>query len=368
VGNDTDPFNLETAYVANDPFDGTPSFTMANSKLNPNLRPEKSNSSEAGLELKFVNNRLGLDVTYYNVNTIDQIMRVPVSSTYGYTSKMINAGQIKNSGIEMIFYATPLKMKDGLTWDITINYAKNTNEVVELDPESGIDEIQIGSYWSASTVATVGQPYGNIVGNAIVRDDAGNIVVDAAGFPQRESDVSVVGNIMPDWIGGIKNSFSYKNFNLNCLIDMRKGGDFYSMSYVFGLYAGVLEETLEGREDGIIVDGVKEDGTPNDIVVAAEDYWGNAYTTKHETGIIDGSFVKLRELSLSYKLPQGLIQNTPFTNLTLSAVGRNLAILSSNSKHLDPETAFGAQPSSQGFEYGQHPSARSIGFSLRANF
>jgi hypothetical protein len=311
-------------------------------------------------------NRVNLDVTYYNSKTYDQIISVPISPASGYLYKNINAGQINNSGIEVSLNLVPVKTSSGFEWNLTLNYAKNNNEVVELAP--GVDRYVLGSYWSLQVMAIPGQPFGSLYGYDFARNPEGKII-HKDGLPQ-QGDLKVLGNYTPDWVGSINNEFSYKNLNFSFLIDTRQGGDIYTMTTTWGRYSGVLEETLVGREDGIVGDGVKQasDGSwvPNDIVVTAEEYNKAAFNNNIAySSVFDASFVKLREIKLGYTFPK--LGNLPLRDLSISVVGRNLAILYTKVPHIDPETAF-SNSNVQGLEFGQLPSARSLGFNVSVKF
>jgi TonB-linked SusC/RagA family outer membrane protein len=368
AGNYADAHLNRAVYNAQVPFDGMANFTLSDRIPPSNLRNEDTYSAEFGADLKFFNNRLGLDVTYYNSTTVNQIFNVPVSSTSGGTSRVVNAGSIQNRGIELMLNAEPVRLTNGFRWDVMVNFARNRSEVVSLIDE--LQTVQLGRYWGLDLETRVGQPYGTLFGSGYLRDpESGKIVVNAAGIPMRDPQQKVLGNILPDWVGGIRNGFTYKNFNANFLIDVRKGGDIFSVTHMFGRYGGVTKETLEGREGGLVVPNavkVGSDGSyvANDINVSAIRYNQGLYGT-HEAHIFDGSFVKLREVVIGFNLPKSLVNRTFLSGANLSLVGRNLLLLHSNIPHIDPETAFGGDASTQGFEFGALPSTRSVGFNLR---
>lgn len=372
VGSDTDPYQLNAVYNANTAWGGTPSFSLSNVLPPTALTPEFTSSLEVGLDVKLFQNRLGLDATYYQAATINQILPVDAAPSTGYTSQLINAGKIDNSGIELMLSVAPIRTTN-FGWDIMVNFAKNKSVVREL-PE-GVDAIRLGRYWSLDLEAREGEAYGNFRGFSAKYDDKGNIILDG-GLPVREATPSVLGTITPDWIGGIRNTIRYKNASLTFLVDVRKGSDIFSMTYMFGRYAGVLQESLEGRgsadeiKNGYVYDGVNADGTPNTSPMDAET-WNVFYYQSlggHDRSIFDGSFVKLREVNLTYDLPSSFLSKTPFGKLSVGAYGRNLWLIFSNIPHVDPETAFGNANGIQGFEFGQTPSARTVGFTVDATF
>ncbi|HYF68836.1 MAG TPA: SusC/RagA family TonB-linked outer membrane protein [Ohtaekwangia sp.] len=372
VGADTDPFKLENVYAFFDPWNGsliTP--TVSNTLLNPELKPEISTSYEFGVDLGLLGNRLNLTATYYNKTSVDQIVPVSISGSAGYTAFQINAGEIVNKGFEATLSGTAVKLPNGFTWDISVNYTRNRNEVVKL--AEGLEALELGTFWNAQVLARRGEPYGVIFGPDYQRDSNGNII-HVNGLPQRDDESKVLGNVNPDWMGGINNTFSFKGITLNVLIDAKIGGDIYSMTNAWGRYAGILEETLIGRETGIVGDGVKlvgedEDGNPiyapNDVVVEVQSYNHASFGNNIVGGsVFDASYVKLRQVSIGYTLPRNLISKTPFRSVTFSVIGRNLALLYSNAPHIDPETSFGNGNETLGLEHAQAPSSRSIGFNL----
>ncbi len=368
VGSDTDPYSILPTMSFGDGWNASTKLLnqfVPNNLPNALLKPQFVTSLEFGLELKFLNNRLGLDATYYDSKATDQIIAIPVSAASGYLTKNINAGRIDNSGIEVMLYITPVKSKD-FTWDMTFNFAKNTNEVVEL--ADGVEQYVLGTYWSLQVMAIPGQPYGSLYGYDLARDPDGNIL-NEGGVPN-QGDLKILGNYQPDWIGGMKNDFRFKNLSLGVLIDTRQGGELYSMTTTWGRYAGVLEETLIGREGGIVGIGTKElpDGTfvPNDVVVTAEEYNKAVYQNSIAyPSVFDASYIKLREVTFGYTFPK--LGNLPIRDLSVSFVGRNLMLLWAKVPHIDPETSFD-NTNVQGLEFGQLPSARSLGFNISVNF
>lgn len=369
VGSDTGPYNLNPTLAFGAGWNaGTKLLNQGvpNALPNGDLTPQFTNSLELGVNLAFFQNRVNLDVTYYNGKTTDQIIPIPISYASGYTSKYINAGEIDNHGVEVSLGLVPVKSASGFEWDIDLNWAKNHNEVVSLYP--GIDQYLLGSYWEMKVLAIPGQPMGSLFGYDFKRDPNGNIV-NLNGVPV-QGDLKVLGNSTPDWIGGMNNTFRYKGLEFSFLLDFHKGGDIYSMTNSWGRYAGVLKETLIGREGGIVGPGVKlaDDGVTyvtNDVVVTAEEYNHTAYSnTMDYSSVFDASYLKLREMKLGYTFAK----LGPFSNLSVSVIGRNLALLYSVVPHIDPETSFSNSNGVQGLEFGQLPSARSIGFSIGLKF
>jgi TonB-linked SusC/RagA family outer membrane protein len=383
VGADTDPYRLRTTFVARNPFDGLPTFSVPNQLNNPNLRPEETTGWEFGTELGFLNGRLGLDLTYYNAITRDQIFPITVSRATGYTGLFVNAGSVRNSGIETLVSVVPVQTRD-LRWESSFNWTRNTNMVEELMP--GVDGVRIGADpWGVEVFARVGEPYGQLMGRTVLRNREGQVVVNSVGVPAL-GPIDVIGNYSPDWNGGWLNNLSFRNFNLSVLVDRQQGGNLFSVSQMFGQYAGVLEETIPGRctrptwpavqgmpvcnaETGVVVPGVKivsVTGTdtvfaPNDIWTTAQEYHRGIYG-RHEMFILDATYTKLREMTLGYRVPADVARRLRMSGLDVSLVGRNLYLWAKN-PHLDPETAFDAS-NAQGLEFGQLPTPRSVGFNI----
>ncbi len=367
VGGDTDPYSLLPTVSFGDGWNaGTKLLNLAvpNTLPNADLKPQMNESLEFGADLRFFMDRVRLDVTYYQQKSINQIVSIAVSAASGYTNKMVNAGRIDNKGLEVLLAVTPVKRGD-FQWDITLNWSKNQNKVVEL--AEGIEQFLLGSYWSLQVLAMPGEAYGVLYGYDYERDNNNNVIF-YDGLPS-QGPLKSLGNVTPDWIGGVLNEFSWKGLNASFLIDMKHGGDIYSMTTTWGRYAGALEETLIGREGGIVGEGVMPVGdgyATNTIVADCEQFNKAAYTSDIAySSVYDASYIKLREIRLGYTFKK--IGNLPIKDLNISAVGRNLAILSTNVPHIDPETAF-SSGNVQGLEFGQLPSARSIGFSIGCKF
>jgi TonB-linked SusC/RagA family outer membrane protein len=377
VGNDAPVYSLRTPFAANTPFLTFPTFTVPNSLANANLKPEQTSSVELGTELRVLHDRVGLDLSWYNATTTNQIMPVQVDRASGFSSVVVNAGSVRNRGLEALLNLTPVD-RGGFRWETTVSYARNHNEVVSL--ADGVESLTLGSFWGTAVEARVGQPYGELVGNGYQRDSQGRIVVDALGRPKMNPEVQAFGSYQPNWTGSISNTLSFRGLSAKVLFDTKQGGKIYSATHLWGTYAGVLAETAAGRcrasaayasdmpacnaQTGIVVPGVKvvgNDTVPNDIATSAQRYWKALYPIQ-EAHIFDASFVKLREATLSYDLPGGTTRRLGLSHANISLTGRNLALWA-KAPHIDPETAFDAS-NVQGMEFAQMPTARSVGISI----
>jgi TonB-linked SusC/RagA family outer membrane protein len=369
VGNDTGPYQLTSVYNSQQAFGSVPMFSLPNGLPNTKLKPEETTAYEFGADLGFFNERAGFVLTYYNSMTRNQILGVQISSASGYDNQILNAGEVKNWGYELLLRATPIQ-RDKFQWDMMVNWSKNDSEVVDLYGD--LETLVLGSYWSMNIEARKGEPYGVFFGNGYLRDDNGNWMLDSRGRPQRDTERRILGNYNPDWLGGISNRFSYGPLELSVLVDGQHGGDIFSVTNWFGEYAGVLESTLRGREEdwctpGIAVAGILPDGSVNgdgvdDVTVCPETYFGRNYGNQ-EAGIDDATYLKLREVRLGYQLPESLMGRFGFSGGDIALIGRNLFLWAPNIDNIDPETAFDAS-NVQGIEFGQFPTARSFGLSL----
>lgn len=378
VGNDTDPYQLAALYyfwTTGDKLDaegdkvnpGVLKQYRANVLPLEDLKPESTTSDEIGTEMHFFDGRLGLDFTYYNSRTKDQILSVNMPGSSRYKAKMINAGKIKSHGYELMLTGTPVQTKDW-TWDISLNWGLNRTKCDELT--SDIKRFTLGTTRIGSAVVNEGSAFGDIVGKAYKRDAQGRIIVDENGLPMSESDV-VVGNMMPKWTGSIGNTLRWKDLTLTALVDVRFGGDFVSMTDNYAKQSGNSAKTLFGRENGeqIIVKGVTESGAANTKGVSAENYWTaiagpNGIT---EAFIYKGTYVKLRELALSYNLPSRWLNNTPLHSVRVSLVGRDLFYFYKKAP-VNPEGSFSRSDYAQAFEFASMPPTRSFGVSLNVKF
>lgn len=376
VGNDTEPYQLYKVYEAQQPIDGKPSYSLPKELANNQLKPEVTSSWETGINLSFFRNRLGVDVTYYNNNSRNQILAVPVSSAFGYESKFLNAGKINNRGVEVQLNASPVK-NDNFQWNTTVNYAKNKNKVVKLDEL--VNTLTL-SNTLVNLVAREGQPYGQFLGYDFVYAPNGKRVVENDGTYMKTSQLVPLGSILPDFTFGFQNSFQYKNFSLGFLVDGRIGGKFFSQTYKVGMYAGILDKTAANnvRETGVVLDGVKADVTfhadgtytvdnvtENTTNITAQQWARNEYNGPTTFSIFDASYIKFREVVLGYDIP--LKSTKTVKNVNVSLYGRNLWNIYTKSKYIDPEfTTSGGNV--QGIEGGNIPTPITYGLNVNLKF
>lgn len=386
VANTAPPQSLLNTYVKpvnisasnRDGFGGQSLLAISSVMNNPTLKPERTQSTEIGLEMKFLQNRIGLDLTAYRSLSIDQIMDVAISKATGYDRKYVNAGTIENKGIEASVFAIPVQTKD-LSWKVTVNYTINRNKVVEL--YDGVSNLQLAAFGGGVTLnATVGEPYGVLKGTTFVYKD-GQKQVASTGYYSQTDATSVIGNVTPNWKMGVNNTVTYKNLSLGFLIDIQNGGSVFSLDQYYGLATGLYAETVPLNDlgnpvrnsiatgGGYVVPGVLADGTVNTKRVSGENYGLFGYRRNPAGAFVyDASYVKLREVTITYKLPVSLFGGKNFIKgATLSAVGRNLWIISKNLPYADPEDGL-TSGNLSGWQSGVYPAVREIGGSLKFSF
>jgi len=390
VGSDTDPYQVVTSYTKSKYAYPDYAMTMITNTVMPNsdLKPTRTNSFELGLEMKFFHNRLGLDITYYNQVSKDQIIALASSAASGYAYRLINAGKITNKGIEIALNGRVLDYK-GFAWDAGINFSKNTNKVKELVEGMDYFEIEKASWCGVSVGAEVGQNFGSIVGKDFKRTADGQAIINAkTGLPEVDDKLHTIGNASWDWTGGFYSTFTYKNFKLSAGFDVKVGADLFSMSMRSAYATGKATETLAGREEwyqsqeeinsgrgtekrGFIAPGVIQnaDGTyrPNDIPVNPEQYWEQVATNCPRQFVYDNSYVKCRELTFSYTFPEKMLSALKIVkSLSVSFVARNPFIVWKSIPNIDPDSGYNT--SGLGLEYGSLPSRRSYGFNVNVKF
>lgn len=411
VGADANPYQLATVFTSETAFNGNPLQSSSTIGMNPNLKPEKTSSIEAGFEAAFWDNRLYLDFTYYKTDSRNQILKLATTAASGYTSQVRNAGHIRNRGYEIQLGAVPIQTSKGFRWNLDLNYGANSSKVVKLDDEGLITSYRLYSS-GIQILASVGEAYGTLFGTSYVRDANGNVVVDANGLPKISTTNKTLGKFTPDWTGGISNTFSYRSLSLSFLIDASVGGSIFSNTNKTGKYTGVLANTLSGRDaehgglwyytaamgnnvrlpespsysvssdglyyaqvngqstrvyqDGIMVEGVTESGSKNEEVVSAEKYYHRIYSIA-EANVYDASYVKLREVALSYRLPRLWTQKLHLQEASVTLTGRNLWTIYKSVPNIDPESAL-TTGNAQGVEAYSLPTTRSFGVNLSVKF
>ena len=385
VGADTSPYNVFSSYNLVAGFGGQPLATNPSTFNNPNLKAESTKETEIGLELDLFNRRVGLDFSYYNRTTEDLITPLEVSKATGGSALFVNAGAIENKGFEMVLNLNPYRSAD-FNWDITANWSTYTSKVTDLGQDSNgtdIEYLALGSFQGGVSLgAKKGEEYGILRGRNFIYHENGQKLKRSNGAYQRTtSNTEVLGSIIPDWTGGVKNSFNYKDINLSFLIDIQKGGDVFSLDQRYASLTGILKESARLNDKGNLIreavadgggvnmPGVNEDGSINNVYGEANSYLTvEGYVYMPEAAFVyDASFVKLREIKLGYKLNDNLINSTPFESASISIVGRNLWIISSNVPYSDPEAGISAG-NVQGNQSGAYPSIKEIGVSLNLQF
>ncbi|MBV2247288.1 MAG: SusC/RagA family TonB-linked outer membrane protein [Lentimicrobium sp.] len=387
VGNDSDPYLTKNGYNSTTTTYGGVAMSSMNSSIpNVHLKNELTEAWELGSDLRFLNSRIGLDFTYYNSKTKNQIVNAIISDASGYTSVVINAGEIQNKGVEFAMNLNPVKTNWGFSWDITANYSRNKSEVVALAP--GISSLPLAS---GITEARIGHAYGNIVGYAFRRAPDGQKIVSADGYYLPTASQQILGNVTPDWIGGLNNTFSYKGFTLNVLLDFVQGNEIYSTTKYQMEAKGTGSWTVEGRRirdtDDVgnqlpevgVLDGVVEVTDANGNVsyvkntkaVNGQTYWAQrAWSELQEEFVLDGSYISLREVMLTYSFNPSALKKSPFSGVTLSAIGRNLLYLEEHMQDMGvaPESSPNTSAGYAGIESISMPTTRTWGFNIKLTF
>lgn len=397
-----EPYQLNLTYGSNPDIPTVGGYAVGGVAVDKvpfkDLKPSISTSYEAGTNLVFFKNRINLDFTWYQSNTRNQILNAPISSTSGYTSAVINSGNVRNRGIEVTLAAKVIGSKH-FNWDISMNFARNRNKILALSPlVSGFYTLSSARWANASIVAKEGEEYGIIAGRKFLRSDEGQMILDANNLPLYDPADANLGRGQYDWIGGITNRFTYRNISLNVLLDIKQGGHIYSMTNLLAYANGRQKGTVEGREGwaasekarlaagstpaewtptgGLEVKGVRQTGTDSNgkpvyeevtALVNPQAYWQRVTDNIPEPFIYNASFIKVRQLNIDYTFPATLFHNTIIREVALSLVARNLFTISKHIPNVDPESSYN-NGNGQGFEYGSLPTRRSYGINLYAKF
>jgi len=382
VGNDTDPYQTVGVFNAQTPVGGLPTFSDQSTIANANLLPETTTSIEFGTDVRFFNDRLRFDVTYYNALTENQIISLPVAVSSGYTQQVVNSGAVRSKGIEITAGITPIK-RGNFKWNTDLNFSRNVATVETLPEGAGTLTLAYSRVYD-NVNQTVwfqveeGGRIGDIYGTGYLKNEDGDFVLDTEGRYIVDNTLKKLGNYNPDFILGFNNQFSYKNFNLGFLIDWRQGGIIVSRTLSLGGVAGQLEETADRPSEGIIADGVVNVGTAdnpqyveNTTAVSAESYYRQFYDRNHEeNNVYNATYVKLREFTVGYtfrpKADQGFWKNVK--SLRVSLIGRNLLAFS-EIPHFDPEQlAVQGSQFVSGVEDMSYATTRSFGVKIGLNF
>jgi hypothetical protein len=393
TGNGTDPYQVYNVYTVGDAFNGAPQYTNNTRLKNDKLKPEMTNEIEFGLEGAFLKNRVGFDFSWYDRNTENQIVPVEISGANGYLTRVINAGTIQNTGIELYVYGSPVRTKD-FSWNIDVNFAKNTNLVKELP--DGLDKIQLarapfgGAYINAAEGATFQEVYAI---NYIFDDNGNKVINESTGYYETTGELESVGSVLPDWTAGVRNSLKFKSFDFSAMINISQGGVYYSLTNMWSMYSGMAAGTAGTNAQGnpmrdpvsdgggLVLGGVNgtvnmnADGTytvtdvaTNETAISALDYGEyhyHGYGTPSATSVFDASYIKLGEVTLGYTLPK---LTKVIQSIRVSVYGRNLFVWGLDNPGISPETVVGGSGNIQGLEGGIIPATRSFGFNLNIKF
>ncbi len=339
---------------------------------NPLLKPALTTGLEIGTDLSFFKRRLELNLTLYRQRTDKHIFRSPLPVSSGYNFQFINAGEIENKGIEVLLKGSVIRNKD-FEWNLSANFAKNKNRILSLS--EGVDKLSFGPdrTFSAEIVAQLDGQVGDILGNVYARNDAGQIIHED-GLPKIAEEREILGNFNPDWYGGLTSSFTYKNWDLSFIIDTKQGGEILSTTSSFGYLFGKHINSVQGRDNSdfeIIGEGVELDGVSQNTTPARIDDYYEKISTISEENVYDASYIKFRQLSLSYSLNKKLLKKIKYIkSATFSLVGRNLFFISNGLDviGLDPESIYTSSGGDVGIEYAALPSTRTYGFNIKVKF
>lgn len=378
AGKDANPYQTRAGYSLSNVSFSDQKFLQIGSRIPlTDLKNELTTSYEFGADIRLFKNRIGIDFTYYDATAKNQIVPLPLSATTGYNDRMINAGEIRNKGFELLLTGSPFANKQGLSWNIILNLSRNKSRVVEL--YDGVESLSLLTENNANIEARPGQPYGNIVGYKYRRNDDGALILNpSSGAPQRTTEKFILGNIQPDFLGGVTNEFSFKGVSLSALIDFRRGGQIFSHTKRNEMANGTGKFTQE-RGDGLAmeIDGVilNDDGSYEKYtktITPVNYYATRSWSNIGEEFVLDADYISLREISLGYAVPAAIMAKSPFKKAKVSVVARNLAYLYQNEEFkimgVSPESAYSSSAAAQGIESYSMPTTRSIGFNVALSF
>lgn len=383
VGNDASPYLERTLFSKGSlsglswgsttlPFNDINGYSVANTIGNPNIKPEITTAYEVGAEANFLKDRIGVDVSLYKSSSKNQIFTLPLANSTGYTGKTVNAGEVQNKGIELMLRVTPI-LTSSWKLDVVGTYTKNISNVVSL--LEGVDQISIGGFASMTIVAAPGKPYGTFYGQDYKKDPEGHVIVDKnTGLPIKSTVSSYFGTYNPKFQASLRANLTYKSFSFGFLFDGKKGGQFFSNTRALMSFVGTSAETAEnGRDPRIYPNSVYETSpgvyTANTTPYSPYDLNANQANRAAMLNLVDASYIKLREVTLSYVLPQKWFNKTPFGNVSVGLFGNNLLLFTPKSnKYTDPEMNASGNGNAQGFEFTSIPSQRNFGFNIKVNF
>ncbi|WP_304959021.1 SusC/RagA family TonB-linked outer membrane protein, partial [uncultured Parabacteroides sp.] len=383
VGNDLDPYQLYNNYTVGKDENGNTTATPGQTLFDPSVRSELIKSWEAGFDVRFLQNRLGLDFAWYKTNATRQLLNLPLDPFAGYSSRKVNAGNIQNEGLEISLNGAIFQSHDpqGFNWNATAQFSLNRNKIIDLYP--GVTLYDIKTLDAIQIVAAQGSYYGDIYGQTFLRvtdkdsPHYGKVIVGEDGLPLISTEKSKVGNQSPDWMLGLTNNFSYKGFNLSFLIDFRIGGDIYSATasnlFVRGNAAGTV---VNGERQDFVVPNtvVQKDGgyVDNNVPVTHQNYWERIGSTGNyglpEVFTYDATNIRLRNITLGYTFNKNMLKKTPFQRLNLSATCNNVWMIHYNLPGIDPESVSATNTNATGFENGAAPTSRSFTFNVTVGF
>ncbi|MEP6737579.1 MAG: SusC/RagA family TonB-linked outer membrane protein [Chryseolinea sp.] len=391
VGADAPPLSVNSVYTKPTAFGSTPLFSQPNTRNNINLKSERTKSYEAGFEAAFLNNRFGFDFTLYQTRTLDQVLPVTITAATGFTGTFVNSGEIRNRGVEISAFITPIESND-FTWTVNLNFTRNRNKVVKLYGEgsSEVTNVQIASLQGGVSLnAAKGLPYGVIRGRDFLYTNGQRTVGENGYYLRGASSADVIGNPNPNWLGGISNTLTYKDVSLNFLVDVRQGGDLFSLDLWYGENTGQYPNTAglnaRGTESrlpvaeggGVLLPGVQADGTANTVYAENFDANGNnpwGYSAGGGAGAVNkayvysATYVKLREVALSYSVPSAIMSRIKgIKSINISLIGRNL-LIKKKLPYSDPEESLSSGNANGGYQSGAYPATRNYGFNVKMSF
>lgn len=382
VGNDLAPYQLYNTYsIGRDP-NSNPTASRKPTMFDPTVDNELIKTYEVGAELRFLNNRFGIDFSWYKSNATNQLIRLPMDPASGYNDRIINAGNIQNSGFEVMLDARILSNPGGFNWNMNVNFSRNRNVILEIYDRDSVNTYQLGGFDDVSVRATKGELYGTIYGSKFMRVDDekspyyGQLIVSGSGLPQRGEQGAKLGSQQPDALLGVTNTFGYKGFTLGVLLDARFGGKIFSATQVGMQRAGTARITAENDRANMVVDGVVAGAggtyTKNTVSITPQQYWEAITNTGNigisEANIYDASNIRIRNIQLNYDLPLKILAKTPIQRAKIGVSCNNVWLISSHMNGVDPESVFATGTNAVGFENVSPPTTRTVLFNLSLTF